>query len=995
MNKLSSRAGLLSSTIVGGMTLSLIVGAGAVNAQDMAPDSDGLDRPTEVQEIVITGSRIRRVETTTSAPVNVIDQAVMNERGFIQAGQALNQNTSVIPSAPLADGSGAAAGSGRQYPNLFGLGAGRTLTLVNGRRFVTTGAGTGDRVVDTNAIPVGLLERVDIVQAGGAAVYGSDAIAGVVNYVLRDDFDGMEFDVQYGLSSRNDYPQQSARFTVGRNFLDGRGNVAGSLEWSETDSLLSYDRPISDLARLTTSNPANTSETDGIPALREIFNARFWPFNYNGVIYTTPAPSPALLLRIDGAPTQFAADGRSVVSYDTGEVFGVPFASGGDGWDYREIAALYSAVERVNANLIGHYDLTDRVRLSGELMFASTEGRDPYGSQGGSNTVLNNAASGAGVLTFTRNNPFLSPEALAQLTAASPAFAAGAPLFLSKQWADALPTREFVHTTDIWRARVGLDGDFDWADRNFYWSLSYSRAEVDGETAGWAVWTQRMQNAVNAVQSGGNIVCAINADADPSNDDPACVPINPFGVGTVTDEMRDYVAVRTGQTYENSQDNFLATLGGTLFQLPAGPASFSAAYEYRRESSDFIPSEAAQLGLIGSGTVSVPSGGSYNTNEFSAEVLVPILGAGFNLPFAQSLEFDGAYRTVDNSIAGREDVWGAGLRWGVVDGVTFRMSRSRNFRAPTLDQLFAPSSTTLGAIGINPCDSDRINSGPNPAVRRSNCEALFAANPAWGPLDGFQDPGENFNAVMITSGGNPDLRNELSDTFTYGVILQPSFIPGLTIVADRIEVDLKDGLSAFLPQDFLTTCFDSVEPSAVCDQFTFNGQGHVATANSTTFNAGRVRYEGEVYNVNYVFGLDDWFAGRDYGRVELNAEITHTALLETSVTGFDYLRTDGTTRAPDWVSRYDVRWLRGPLRLSYSMSYLPKAKVNLFDTIESTPVPDIDRNMRHNLSGQYDFGEVTLRAGVINLTDEEPSYPTRNYGDILGRQYFVGLNARF
>src|SRR5690606_36083862 len=134
--------------------------------------------------------------------VVVINQEVMSERGFIQAGQALNQNTSVTPSAPIADGSGDASGSGRQYPNLFGLGAGRTLTLVNGRRFVTTAAGVGDRVVDTNTIPVGLLQRVDIVQAGGAAVYGSDAIAGVINYVLRDDFDGLEFDAQYGISSR-------------------------------------------------------------------------------------------------------------------------------------------------------------------------------------------------------------------------------------------------------------------------------------------------------------------------------------------------------------------------------------------------------------------------------------------------------------------------------------------------------------------------------------------------------------------------------------------------------------------------------------------------------------------------------------------------------------------------------------------------------------------------------------------------------------------------
>lgn len=991
MNKLSKRA-LMASTVVGA-ALSALLTSTSVQAQtaDLA-DSEQI---SEVGEIVVTGTRIRRADTSTSAPLVAVDREVLNERGYVQAGQALNQNTSVVPSTPMADGSGAQSGGGQQFPNLFGLGAGRTLTLVNGRRFVTTAQGMGDRVVDTNIIPVGLLKRVDVVQAGGAAVYGSDAIAGVINYVLRDDFDGLELDAQYGLSWRGDYPQSSLRLTAGRNFLDGRANLAGSIEWSESDSLLSYDRPISNLARLTTSNSADTGPNDGIPALKEILHGRFWPFNYNGVIYTTPAPVPAMLLQIGGAPTQFAADGQSVVGYDTGTIYGVPFASGGDGWDYREIAALYSGVERFNTSLIGRFDLTDRVRLTGEFTYAQTEGRDPFGTQGGSNTVLNNAASGAGVLTFTRNNAFLTPQARAQLEAASPAFAAGAPLFLSKQWADAVPTREFVHATDVWRGQIGLEGDFDFADRNFYWSLSYSRAQVDGERSGWGVWTQRMQKAVNAVNQGGQVVCAVNADADPSNDDAGCVPINIFGAGTVTDAMRDYVSVRVGETYENTQDNFLATLGGTMFELPAGPVSFSLAYEYRAEDAAFTPSEAGQQGLTGSGAKSVPTSGDYNTNEFSAELLIPVLSGDFTLPFVQSLELDGAYRVVDNSIAGRENVWGAGLRWGVVDGVTVRVSRSRNFRAPTLNQLFAPSTTSLGSITRNPCDADRIATGPNPAVRRANCEALFAANPGWGPLEGFQDPGENFNNVMITSGGNPDLRNELSDTTTYGVILQPRFIPGLTIVADRVEVELKDGLSPFAPVDFMATCFDSSERSSACDTFTYNDQGHVATAISTTFNAGRVRYEGEVYNINYGFSLDDWFQGGYYGSLELNAEVTHTALLETSVTGFDYLRTDGTTASPDWVSRYDVRYARGPLRLTYSMSYLPKTKVNRFDTIESTPTPDIDANIRHNVSALYDFGKYTLRAGVTNLTDEQPSFPTRNYGDILGRQLFVGVNARF
>lgn len=996
MKRMSMKARLLATTMAGS---ALLLGAAgqAVAQTALEAEAETQAESAAVDDIVVTGSRIRRVQTTTTAPVSVIDAEVLSERGFVQVGQALNQITSATPSTPVASGSGSAAGSGQQFPNLFGLGAGRTLSLVNGRRFVTSSSGMGDRVVDTNLIPTGLLERVDVVQAGGAAVYGSDAIAGVINYVLKDDFEGLEVDAQYGISSRDDYPQSSVRLTFGDNFLDGRANLAGNVEWSKSDPLYGQDRPRSNLSRLTVSNSANTGDSDGIPAVRELLDAHFWPFNTNGVIFSTPAPVSAFLVRSGGVAQQFSADGTSLINYDTGTVAGVPFASGGDGYDYRDLAALYSGVERFNVNMVGRYDLTDRIKLKGELLYANTVGSDPYGTQGSTRTVLNSAASGAGPIAFYRTNPFLSSTALAQLSAASPSFAAGGPLWLSKSFADILPTREYVTDTDVWRGLIALEGDFDWADRNFYWSLSASRGVTKGDESGWATWTSRLTNAVNAVSSGGQAVCAINADASTTNDDAACVPINIFGTGTITDAMRDYVAVEVGERFENTQDDILATIGGEMFQLPAGPASFSLAYEYRREKAEFNPYAANQLGLVGSGVATVATSGSYNTNEVSAEVLVPIFGGDFTLPFVKTLEVDGAYRIVDNSIAGKEDVWGAGLRWEVVTGLTFRASRSRNFRAPTLDQLFAPSTTALGSIAQNPCDADRINSGPNPAVRLANCQALFAANPGWGPLAGFQDPGENFTNVMITTGGNPNLKNEVSDTTTFGVVFQPTFVPGLTIVADRIELELSDGLSAFTPQNFLATCFDtSPMPADVCSQFTYNSLGQVATANSTTFNAGTVRYEGEIYTVNYAFGLANAFRrDADWGRLELGLEVTHNALLETSVTGFDYTRTDDTTVTPDWVTRFDARYARGPVRLSYTMNYLPESKVNRFDTIETTPTPLIDENVRHNLSGEYRFGDYAVRAGVTNLTDEEPSYPTRNYGDILGRQYFVGLNARF
>jgi outer membrane receptor protein involved in Fe transport len=987
------RGRLLASSMMGGVALAAAMAAQPAFAQDSQQT---------VEEIVVTGSRIRRSDTETSAPVSVVSEQTLTDRGVVQVGDMLNQISANVPSFPMAAGSGSEAGSGQQFPNLFGLGPGRTLTLVNGRRMVSSSrsranpdfAGTGDRVVDTNIIPTGLIERIDVVQAGGAAVYGSDAIAGVINYVLKDSFEGLEFDAQYGISSRDDYPQQALRVTGGKNFLDGRANIAANLEWSKTDSLLDYDRPRTNLGRVTVSNPANGSPTDGIPSLVENLNTRFVTFNANGVIARPGPPFASTIGAFPGQPIQSNAAGTAFIPYDVGVLKNPnvpPFTSGGDGLPYQELAALQVGVERWVGNVIGHVDLTDRIKLSGELMYAKVEGRDPYGNQA-SNTVLNGAATGSGAIALSRTNPYLTPAMLASIGGL-----AGPPLTLSKFWTDLLPTRETVSTTNTARMVVALDGDFDFADRNFYWSLSASRGETDGEIFGWGVNTSRFNKAINAVRNGaGAIVCGVNADATTANDDSSCAPINPFGVGNVSQDARLYVTAPTGEDYLNTQDDYLATLGGDLFELPAGMAKFSVAYEHRREEAKFTPFVADQLGVLGSQVPTAATKAAFHTDEFSGELLVPIIGGDFTLPFVRSLEFDGAYRRVKHSIAGSENIWGVGLRWEVFEGLTIRGSRSRNFRAPTLDQLAAPTRTALGNAGWDPCDADRINTGTNPAVRLANCQALFAANPGFGPLATFQNPSENFSNTLVTTGGNPNLRNELSDTKTIGFVYQPTFAPGLTIVVDRIDVDLTDGLSPFSVQDFMAACYDNVNPSAeICGTFTRDATGAIATGIATTFNAGTVAFRGETYNVNYRFPIGRFFDDADYGDLELAVDATHTTRFEQSVTGFDISRFDGTTGQPDWVVDFDATYSKGPLRLYYSLHYLPEAKINSFDTIESIPTPEIKENYRHNVSAQYDFGKYTVRGGVINLTDEQPSFPTRDYGDILGRRYYVGLNARF
>lgn len=986
-------------------------------AQEAVPQDASASEAGE--PIIVTGSRIRRPESDNAAPVSVIGQQAVIDRGYTSAADALNDLPSNMPVLNQADGSGETSGSGIQAPNLFGLGAGRTLTLVNGRRMVTSSSGigdpggVGDAQVDSNIIPLGLLERVEVFQGGGAAVYGSDAIAGTVNYILKSDFSGLVLDAQTGISARGDYATHSLRGTAGTNFAGGRGNVAIDVGWSTSPILRFSDRRLSNLGRLTVSNSADTGASDGIPAVKEIFNAAFWPFNGNGVIFTRPAPPPNFLARnATGSALQFDSSGN-VVPYNTGTIQGIPFASGGDGFAYQELAGLRTGVERYTANLIGHYDLTDRVKLSTELLFARTTGSEI--PQGNSRTTLN-AGTYAGPIAFTINNGFLTAQAKAALSAISPTFAAGAPLYLSKYFYDLVPDATRTTTTDTYRALVTLDGDFDIGARNFYWSVSGSYGRVEGKQRSWEVINSRYNNAINSVLSGGQVVCAINADADTTNNDASCAPINPFGRGTVSQAARDYVSTRAGMDWTNEQVDLLATLGGSLFTLPMGDVAFSTAYEHRDEKARFSPLAANLQGTFGDGSTQVAQSGGYNTDELSAELSIPLVGKDFTLPLVKALELKGAFRYVDNSLAGSENVWDVGLRWEVTSGLTLRGSRSRNFRAPTLTQLLAPTSTGLNSVGFDPCDADRINSGPNPTARRANCLALFAANPGYGVdpdgtgaglsaaarLARFQDPAENFSIATITSGGNSSLRNEISDTLTYGFVFQPRVVPGLTISADRVQIDLKDGLSPFTTEDFMAACYDEATPdAAVCSAFSRIANpsataigGSVLTGTTTTFNAGVIKYRGETYMIDYRFALSDVFGGGDIGKLGLRAVATHNALLTRSVTGTTFTRTDDTYLSPKWVGQFNAVYEKGPFRLTYQLDYRARTRAAANATIETTPNPMLSANTVHSISTQYDLGQFALRAGVDNLTDKEPSYPQIAYGDILGRRFFVGATIK-
>jgi outer membrane receptor protein involved in Fe transport len=992
-----------------------------------------------VEEVVVTGSRIHLdpSDTTTAAPLTVVDQAVMNERGYVQIGQALNQVTTNNPQFALTPHDGTSSGSGQQYPNLFDLGAGRTLTLVNGRRFVSSGVSTppttgvvslGDNVVDTNMIPAGLIEKVEIVNAGGSVVYGSDAIAGVVNYILKDHFTGAEFDAQYGLTDHGDYPQGSVRATLGTNFMDGRGNVAVNLEWSKSQPLLQSQRSSLPAIGLTAvANPNFTAPGQGVLPTSYLYNSTFWSFSNNGVPFVLPPGAPyqaafggAFLVTDNGIhypggmPTQFNAAGTGLIPYNVGTsppgqggngstLIAIPFTSGGDGYPYQDLGSLYTGVERYNGMVIGHLDLTSNIKLSTELSYGRTVGTDPLGSQP-SFTVLNTPASGAGAINILPTNPYL-PASAANTIAnylnttfggglgdgwlfAPPGTLPPSLVQLSKFWNGLIPSTAVTTDTTSLRALFALDGSFKATPGDYYWQVAVSRGYTENENSSYNTVNYRFNNAINAVtNASGQIVCAIN---NPTVTDPACLPLNPFGNTPVSRATQTYVSGLFGLTQYLKEDDALATIGGPIFNLPAGALKFDAAYEHRRDSAEFDPFEDTALGLGPSGAPTPTTSGSFTSNEVSAEVLVPIAGRDFTLPGVKALELTGAYRYADNSIAGSANLWNLGLRWTVVDGFTLRVSHGTNFRAPTLVNLFSPPVTALNSVASDPCDARYINQGVNPAARRANCEAEFAAHPSYNGgngLNGYLDPATNFATAAVTSQGNQGLANEISHTWTYGLVWQPDFLPGFTLTADRIEINLTNAITQFQPANYLAACYDSSpQPKAYCDTFTRNSNGDIDTATSSFVNAGLQTYKGEVYNVHYHFTV------RTLHQFDLNLAATHNSDNTLNVAE-TVTQMAGTASNPHWVGRFDAGYSLRGLRVTYSLFYLSRVLAQPGATPENTQYPELASNAQHSLSALYDVTpHLTLRGGIVNLTNKEPSFPSLSYGDVIGRRYFLGFN---
>jgi outer membrane receptor protein involved in Fe transport len=985
-----------------------------------------------VSELVVTGSRIPVANLTSIQPITTLSGVDIQQRGFTNIADAINQ-TPITGAGVTPIGAQNSFGVGSNYIDLFSLGSQRTLTLVNGYRSVTDNptnifANNGGTQVDINDLPTLFVDRAEIVPATGAAVYGSDAIAGVVNIIMKRKYVGEEIDVQGGWSTFGDAPHYTVEAAVGHNFLNDKLNVAVDFQWDQTSNVLNSDRPwIADQLGFVPSRAANAG-SDGVPAEIIATNTRISGVTVYGIPYSFYTGLP-LTLPGTNTPVQFA--GGNLVPYNTGKLFGACSygivycdESGGDGLNLAPLTTLQTGVDRKVFNAMATYDFTDHLHFHATFNYADINAtsldQPNYGYIGfGAASTFNSPFPG-GALLISPQNAFLTPQALAVLNANG----LDSNGFILSTSNSAVASAPFSQTSQTYNVNFELSGDFSVFSHAFNWTADWARGQnwsqfntpniVYGNAASGGSVPDLFGYALDSVIGpSGQPVCRVTLE-NPDSTNPyisGCVPYNPFGGSAYNNAAAiKYFMANFGNHSFNRVDDGQINVWTNVVKLPAGDARLSLGYEYRRDAAGFTPALASAEG-IGYSVPITGQTGSEVANEYYVEGKLPILGPGFNFPWgAYRFELNGAYRHVSNSLAGDNEAWNFGGEFSPIQDITLRGSRSKTFLAPPLTDLFAASTSAYDS-GPDPCQVSNINSGPNPAVRKANCEAAFAALGA--NLADFTNSIVGAQTIPITAGGNPHLKDEIGNSFTYGLLLQPRWVPGLSISGDYIEINISDAIEFAGIAVLLEQCYDTPNyPSSACSDFTRQpGTGQVLTANETFINAGYVHYAGAEYKVDYfraVNRLPFVNTDRDLGRVDFNVDAVNNRRYVTSVSGlgFDAINTagsfpvSGNEGMPRWRWIAQFTYQKGPFRFGWTTHYTGNTYFDLTYTTNNQIPLEVGPSFTHDLSLGYDIlPRLTLQLNINNILNQAPPYPAAvlpvGYYDFLGRYYSLALHAKF
>lgn len=639
------------------------VGLGALAAPfaAQAQTATGGEDAAQIDEVVVTGSRLQRSGLNAPTPTMALSAETIEAKGITNIADILNEMPQVATGLSNANTSYSFGNIGLNQVNLRNLGVRRTLTLVDGRRRAGTPDDSNFLAFDLSNIPAALVQRVEVQTGGTSAVYGADAVAGVVNLILKDDFDGFEANLQYGSDEGGDYDTLTYGLTTGVNY--DRGNAVLHVSRTESGGLTRGDRNLGTRYAFVT-NPANTGPNDGIPARIPMRDLRF-------AYFALGTPTGYLPFGPGGAWTDVIFDSatqtfRPLKAGDRG-VIGGSYSQ--DEGGNQNADTLVAPLERTNIYAKADYRLTDSLKMFSEVMFADITARDRISA------VFDSWSTSVSI-----DNPYMPTAVRNGL------IAAGENSMYYARSHDEFGMRGTDMNRKYYSVATGLEEFGD----TWKWStvFEYGKSQTSNRNLNDRI-DERWFEASDAIRDGsGKIVCrSLEARAR------GCVPVNIFGQGTISAEAVDYIRADHTSTTDTSQTLLQGLIAGDLFQLPAGAVKVSAGAEYRKDEIDFRPSyvwEKAQ-GFFASQFSPIKE--SNEVREAFAEVLVPVVK---DKPFVHALEVEGAYRVSDYERAGSVRSWKLAGSWAPIPDIRFRLTKATAVRAPSLGEMFNPGSQRRG-----------------------------------------------------------------------------------------------------------------------------------------------------------------------------------------------------------------------------------------------------------------------------------------------------------
>ncbi|HMI20016.1 MAG TPA: TonB-dependent receptor [Sphingomonas sp.] len=911
--------------------------AASVPAFAAAPDAPaaGAATPDDANaEIVITGTQISRAGFVSPTPVTSVTVTDIQKVGSINIADALNQIPALKSSVTPSSVGNLSKLAGGNYLDLRGLGYLRTLTLVDGKRYVPS---SPEGVINTNMLPQAIISGVDVVTGGASAAYGSDAVAGVVNFKIDNKLQGFRGNVQGGMTDFHDNKNYLASLAYGTNFADGRGHILLGAEYAENKGVTDASKRKYLGNKGLIVNPA-FGVTAGAPFLIYANDIRAAYASEGGLIDSGSLRGTKFDVGGGTSPFQY---GTNLTDDNT--------MDGGDGDPLASTYVLVTPTKRYSGYAGATYEVASNITAYASFDYAHSAFNE-------------RSIPSDDTFTIQADNAYLPASVRTALAAA------GETSFALGRGSEDYGVGRIVQRAHTWQATAGIKGSLG-GSWTFDASYDYGKSRMLTLFTGDVIKSKRLL-AIDAVAGpGGTIVCRSTL-TDPSN---GCVPLNLFGEGSPSQAAINYITGTSVRDWQQKQQVGDITVRGEPFSLWAGPISVAVGAEWRRFDVDVTSdplSATPNVSLLRVGNVK-PYSAEEEVKEAFGEVVIPLAK---DQSWAKNIDVDIAGRVTDYKTSGTVETWKAGINYAVDDSIRFRATRSRDIRAPNINELFAAGQTLIGGI--------------------TDSKAPAGTSQTY--------------SVSQTTGGNPFLKPEKADTFTGGVVFTPTFIPRLSLSVDYYDIKVKGAISSLGAQTLVNRCNGG--DAATCLLTPRGADGKISGILLAPINFQQLVMNGIDVEVAYRFPLAT-------GSIDLHGLLGYINKLnqvgqDGAVTKFagntDQPALDGPGGTPHWKMNGSATYTTDGYKISFTERYVGGGAVTE-DTVDGGPI------VAHNhVSGRFYsdlYGEITLATtsrgkvalfGVVqNLFDRHPPFTgyefqtARQLYDVVGRDYTAGIRFEF